>query len=121
MLNFDKTMDEVISEQKVTSRTSCFTEYNSKKKLLESGLLSEEQGTFIQKLKNTFTFYIHADLDFLVITMYYSTTKKYAFLVVDLATLKVAEAESVKVAKQAILEIKQATAETQETAETESK
>ena len=55
MLNFDKTMDEVISEQKVTSRTSCFTEYNSKKKLLESGVLSEEQGTFIQKLKNTFT------------------------------------------------------------------
>lgn len=106
MLNFDKTMDEVINEQKVTSRATSFTEYNSKKKLLESGVLSEEQGNFIQKLKNTFTFYIHDDKDFLVITMYYSTTKKYGFLVVDLATLKVAEVESVKIAKQAILEIK---------------
>lgn len=106
MLNFDKTINEVISEQTTTSRASSFTEYNSKKKLLNSGVLSEEQSVFIQKLKNTFTFYIHNDNDFLVITMYYSTTKKYDFLVVDLNTLKVAQAESVKVAKQAILEIK---------------
>ena len=83
------------------------------------GMLNKYQGTFIQKLKNTFTFYIHADRDFLVITMYYSTTKKYAFLVVDLATLKVAEAESVKVAKQAILELKQAKSETEVEAEVE--
>ena len=106
MLNFDKTMEQVIGEQVGTSRTSSFTEYNSKKKLLASGILTEKQSTYIQQLKNTFTFYIHNDNDFLVITMYYSTTKKYGFLVVDLNTLKVSVVESVKVAKQAILEIK---------------
>lgn len=106
MLNFDKTMDQVITEQAVTSRTSSFTEYNSKKKLLESGVLSDKQSEFIKQLKNTFTFYLHTDGDFLVITMYYSNTKKYGFLVVDLNTLKVAEAESVKLAKQGVLEIK---------------
>lgn len=106
MLNFDKTMEEVIKEQVVTSRTSSFKEYNSKKKLLECGVLSEKQSTFIQQLKNTFTFYLHNDNDFLVITMYYSTTKKYGFLVVNLDTLQVAEAESVKLAKQGVLEIK---------------
>lgn len=106
MLNFDKTMEQVIGEQVSTSRTSSFTEYNSKKKLLECGVLNEKQSTFIQQLKNTFTFYLHNDGDFLVITMYYSTTKKYGFLVVDLNTLKVAEAESVKLAKQGVLELK---------------
>lgn len=106
MLNFDKTMDEVINEQAVTSKASNFKEYNSKKKLLESGVLSDAQSTFIHQLKNTFTFYLHNDGDYLVITMYYSTTKKYGFLVVDLTTLKVAEAESVKAAKQGVLELK---------------
>lgn len=106
MLNFDKTISEVISEQVVTSRTSSFTEYNSKKKLLDSGLLNDEQSTFVQQLKNTFTFYIHNDNDFLVITMYYSTTKKYGFLVVNLNTLQVATATSVKEAKQGVLELK---------------
>lgn len=106
MLNFDKTLDEVISEQVTTSRTSSFKEYNSKKKLLASGLLNEQQVTFIQQLKNTFTFYLHNDGDFLVVTMYYSNTKSYAFLVVDLTTLKVAQAESVKLAKQGVLELK---------------
>lgn len=106
MLNFDKTMEQVIGEQVVASRTSSFTEYNSKKKLLASERLTEKQCAYIQQLKNTFAFYIHNDNDFLVITMYYSTTKKYGFLVLDLNTLKVAEAESVKIAKQEILELK---------------
>lgn len=105
MLNFNKTLEQVINEQVSTSRTSSFTEYNSKKKLLESGLLLEGQMEFIKQLKNTFTFYLHEGKRFLVVTMYYSTTKTYGFLVVDLATQLVAQAESVKTAKQAVLEL----------------
>ena len=107
MLNFNTNIQEVIATQATTSRAHSFTEYNSKKKLLGANILTSEQSEYITKLKNTFTFYLHEAHKYLVITMYYSTTKTYGYLVVNLETLMCAECESVKTAKQAVLEIVQ--------------
>lgn len=107
MLNFNTNIQEVIATQTTTSRAHSFTEYNSKKKLLGANILTSEQSEYITKLKNTFTFYLHEAHKYLVITMYYSTTKTYGYLVVNLETLMCAECESVKTAKQAVLEIVQ--------------
>jgi len=106
MLNFTTTLDKVINEQ-TTGRASHkqFLEYNSKKKLVESKLFDEKITKYIEQLKNTFTFSVHKDLRYVVITMYYSTSNTYKFLVLDTETLQVAQAESVKVAKQEVLNL----------------
>jgi hypothetical protein len=105
MLNFNTNIQEVIANQETAKRTTSFTEYNSKKKLFDAGVLNEKQQTYIQQLKGTFTFHLHTGNRYLVITMYYSKDKKYGFLVVDLETLQCAEADSVKNAKKEVLEI----------------
>jgi len=123
MLNFNTNIQEVVANQETVKRTSSFTEYNSKKKLFDAGVLNEQQQTYIQQLKGTFTFHLHTGNRYLVITMYYSKDKKYGFLVVDLETLQCAEADSVKNAKKEVLEIvanatpEVPTAETVETVE----
>lgn len=105
MLNFNTNIQEVVATQETVKRTSSFTEYNSKKKLFDAGVLNEQQQTYIQQLKGTFTFHLHTGNRYLVVTMYYSKDKKYGFLVVDLETLQCAEADSVKNAKKDVLEI----------------
>ena len=105
MLNFNTNIQEVVANQETVKRTSSFTEYNSKKKLFDAGVLNEKQQTYIQQLKGTFTFHLHTGNRYLVVTMYYSKDKKYGFLVVDLETLQCAEADSVKNAKKGVLEI----------------
>lgn len=102
MLNFDTNLKEIINTQKIATAKT-FMEFNSKKKLLNSNLLNEEQATFIQQLTNTFTFYLHDDGKYMLIVMYYSTTKTYEYLVVDLENFTVAHTQSVKVGKQDIL------------------
>ena len=119
MLNFNTNIQEVIATQTTTSRDHSFTEYNSKKKLLGANILTAEQAEYITKLKNTFTFYLHEAHKYLVITMYYSTTKTYGYLVVNLETLMCAECESVKTAKQAVLEIIQSENNSPEVSEAE--
>lgn len=106
MLKFNTTLNEIISAQ-TTGRSTVkqFMEYNSKKKLLESKLFDETVTKYIKDLKNTFTFSVHKDLRYIVITMYYSTSKSYKFFVLDTETLQVAEAESVKIAKKEVLEL----------------
>lgn len=106
MLNFTATLEDVISAQ-ATGRSTIkqFLEFNSKKKLVESKLLNENVIEYIKKLKNTFTFYVHKDLRYIVITVYYSTSKTYKFLVLDTETLQVAEADSVKIAKKEVMEL----------------
>ena len=106
MLNFNTTLEEVISTQ-TNGRTNNgqFTEYNSKKKLIGSNLYSETVNNYIGQLKNTFTFYVHNGLKYIVLTMYYSTTKTYGFYVLDTETLQVAEVQSVKTGKKEVLEI----------------
>lgn len=106
MLNFNTTIQNVISTQVSTrTNTTQFTEYNSKKKLLASGVLDENVCNYINQLKNTFTFYVHNSAQFVVITMYYSTTKTYGFYVLNTTTLQIAQAESVKLAKQGVLQL----------------
>ena len=122
MLNFDKNIQEVVANQETVKRTHAFTEFNSKKKLFEANILTETQQAYISELKGTFTFHIHNDNRYLVVTMYYSRDKKYGFLVVDLETLQCAEVDSVKNAKREVLEIiasqKSETVETQQDEET---
>lgn len=121
MLNFNTNIQEVVANQETVKRTHSFTEYNSKKKLFDAGVLTETQQNYIQQLKGTFTFHLHTGNRYLVITMYYSKDKKYGFLVVDLETLQCAEADSVKNAKKEVMEIvANATPETpaEETVET---
>lgn len=115
MLNFNTNIQEVIATQTTTSRVHSFCEYNSKKKLLSANILTQEQSKYIQELKNTFTFYLHESNKYLVITMYYSATKSYEYLVVNLETLGCCKCESVKLAKQGVLEIIQEENKTQET------
>lgn len=105
MLDFNTNIQDVIATQKTTNRTHAFVEYNSKKKLFESGRLTEAQQTFINQLKGTFTFSIHESNRYLVVTMYYSKDKKYGFIIVDLETLKCAQSDSVKNAKRGVLEL----------------
>lgn len=106
MLNFNTTLQDVINTQ-TTTRTNegQFTEYNSKKKLLGSNVLPQNVCNYISQLKNTFTFYVHNSAQFVVITMYYSTTKTYGFYVLNTTTLQIAQADSVKLAKQGVLQL----------------
>ena len=105
MLNFNMNIQEVVASQETVKKAHAFEEYNSKKKLFESGRLNETQQAYIAQLKGTFTFHLHTGNRYLVVTMFYSNTKKYGFLVVDLETLACAEADSVKNAKREVLEI----------------
>lgn len=121
MLDFNTNIQDVIATQKTTTRTHAFVEYNSKKKLFESGRLTEAQQTFINQLKGTFTFNIHESNRYLVVTMYYSRDKKYGFIIVDLETFKCAQSDSVKNAKKGVLELiaAQPTVEASETEKAE--
>jgi len=97
-------LKDIIAKQVITSRTGSFIEYNSKKKLSASGVLTKEQEEVIAQLKGTFTFNMHSENRYLIVTMYYSATKTYGFLVIDLTTLAVAESESIKIAKKFVLD-----------------
>lgn len=105
MLDFNTTINEVISTQ-VTAKTSNkqFVEYNSKKKL-ETSNLDKTVITKILELVNTFTFYVHISNKFVVITMYYSKTKSYGHYVLDCNTLQLAKVNSMSQGKKAVLEI----------------
>lgn len=108
MLNFNTTIQNFINTQQTTTNsTKQFTEYNSKKKLLSSNVLSSNVNNYITQLKNTFTFYVHNSLQYVVIVMYYSTTKQYSFLVLNTNTLQLAQTTSVKIAKQSVLQLVQ--------------
>lgn len=106
MLNFNTTLKDVISTQ-TTGRSTVkqFTEYTSKKKLLESGILDEKVATYIKELKNAFDFHVHKDLRYMVISVYCSTNKSYKFFVLDMQTLQVAEVQSIKIAKKEIMQL----------------
>lgn len=106
MLKFTTSIDKVIDEQ-TTGRSTVkqFVEYASKKRLLESGTLDEQMTNYIKELRNAVAFHVHKDKRYMVIVMYYSTSKSHGFYVLDMQTLQVAQAESVKMAKQGILDL----------------
>lgn len=86
-----------------TARTSHFMSYASKKQLQAAGILCDDALQFVLSLKNTFSFAVHKNLQYVAVTLYYASTKKYGFIVVDLHNKAVAEVASIKQAKQEIM------------------
>lgn len=96
-----KSLMDIINNQSTERRTrgSNYTEFTSKKKLFEAGFLTDEQQGVINQLKNTFVFNAHNAHRYLIITMLEREAKSYKFLIVDLTTMAVEEAPSIKEAK----------------------
>lgn len=123
MLNFNCSIQEIIESQSVTRKASQFTEYTSKKQILEVESLSEEHKNFIRQLKGTFSFALHNSNKYLVVTLYNSKEKKYSYLIIELETLNCAECDSIKNAKLEIMALvnDNGTSEEVEVEETETK
>lgn len=103
-INFNTTIDTFAQTQK-TVRAKNFMEFTSKKKLQESGEVTEAQFAIIDKVKGTFSLALHKDKKYMVITIYRANTEqKYQFVILDINTGACATADSVKVAKQMVLE-----------------
>lgn len=105
MLNFDKTIEDVIAAQENTTREKAFINLGTKKQIMDSPAFSDAQKDYIFRLKNTYSFELHKSGRYMVITMYYGKTKKYEFIILDMDNFKCAIAESIKTAKLAVLEL----------------
>lgn len=104
MLNFTTNLEQYTTTSARTHNTQ-FTQYASKKQLANAGVLSEQALEFVLSIKNTFTFAVHNNLQYIAVTLYYASTKSYAFLVLDTVNKQVAQVESIKQAKQEIMEL----------------
>lgn len=94
---------QILQTQTTNSITSNYTDYNSKKQLLASAQFTNLHTSvqqFITQLKNCFCFTIHNSLQFVIITMYYNSTKSYSFYVVNCSNFTVQTFTSIKLAKQ---------------------
>ena len=97
------TFDNILSTQTTNTHSSNYTNYNSKKQLLTSTQFTQLHTNvqqFITQLKNCFTFSVHNSLQYIVITMYYNSTKTYSFYVVNCSNYTVTQYNSIKSAKQ---------------------
>lgn len=84
---------------------SDFIEFSSKKKLLAANVLTAEQFLFIDGVKGLFTSSLHSSRQYMVLTLYHSNQEpKYSYLIADLNTKTVEQAQSVKTAKQTVRE-----------------
>ena len=109
-INFTSNINDFASTQSRATRVKNFMEFTSKKKLEDAGVLTPAQLEEVKKIKGTFTFALHNDGRYMVVTLYHANAeKKYQFLILDLETLQVAECDSVKNAKAAIMELVNAT------------
>lgn len=118
-INFTSNINDFASTQARATRVKNFMEFTSKKKLEDAGVLTPAQLEEVKKIKGTFTFALHNDGRYMVVTLYHANAeKKYQFLILDLETLQVAECDSVKNAKAAVMELVNA-APTEEKAEEE--
>lgn len=88
-----------------TQRTSSFYSYASKKQLQNANILNDDALNFVLSIKNTFAFAVHKDLQYVAVTLYYASTKSYAFIVLDLHNKQVAQVASIRQAKQEIFEL----------------
>lgn len=100
-INFTTNIEQYTTTNKA-ERASDFVNYASKKQLQNAGVLNDEAMKFIMDIKNTFSFAVHKDLRYVAVTLYYASTKKYGFIVIDLHNKAIAEVESIKQAKQEI-------------------
>ena len=109
-INFTSNINDFASTQTRATRVKNFMEFTSKKKLEDAGVLTPAQLEEVKKIKGTFTFALHNDGRYMVVTLYHANAeKKYQFLILDLETLQVAECDSVKNAKAAVMELVNAT------------
>ena len=110
-INFTSNINDFASTQSRATRVKNFTEFTSKKKLEDAAVLTPAQLEEVKKIKGTFTFALHNDGRYMVVTLYHANAeKKYQFLILDLETLQVAECDSVKNAKAAVMELVNASA-----------
>ena len=109
-INFTSNINDFASAQARAARVKNFTEFTSKKKLEDAAVLTPAQLEEVKKIKGTFTFALHNDGRYMVVTLYHANAeKKYQFIILDLETLQVAECDSVKNAKAAVMELVNAT------------
>jgi hypothetical protein len=97
-LNFTTSMEKYTTAS-TSARATDFTQYASKKQLAQAGALNDEALEFLLAIKNTFTFAVHNEKQYVAVTLYYASTKSYGFIVVDLHNKAVAEVASIKEAK----------------------
>lgn len=100
-INFTTNIEQYTTTN-TTQRTSSFYNYASKKQLQNANILNADALNFVLSIKNTFAFAVHKDLQYVAVTLYYASTKKYGFIVLDLHNKAVAEVASIKQAKQEI-------------------
>lgn len=105
MLDFNRSITDIIDSQATTRKTSAFVTYSTKKQIIEAGELTEENKKFIKDLKGTFSFALHTSGKYLIVTLFVTREKKYKYLVVDLKTMNCTEVESIKVAKYEVMEL----------------
>ena len=105
MLDFNRSITDIIDSQATTRKTSAFVTYSNKKQIIEEGELTEEHKKFIKDLKGTFSFALHTSGKYLIVTLFVRSEKKYKYLVVDLKTMNCTEVESIKVAKYEVMEL----------------
>ena len=104
-INFTSNINEFTTANR-SARVKNFMEFSSKKKLEESGVLSAEKLDFVKQIRGTFTFALHTEGRYMVITLYHANAeKKYQFIVVDLQEKLIAECDSVKNAKAEVMEL----------------
>ena len=114
-INFTSNINDFASTQTRATRVKNFTEFTSKKKLEDAAVLTPAQLEEVKKIKGTFTFALHNDGRYMVVTLYHANAeKKYQFLILDLETYQVAECDSVKNAKAAVMELVNAAATAQQ-------
>ena len=110
-INFTSNINDFASAQSRATRVKNFTEFTSKKKLEDAAVLTPAQLEEVKKIKGTFTFALHNDGRYMVVTLYHANAeKKYQFIILDLETFQVAECDSVKNAKAAVMELVNAAA-----------
>lgn len=110
-INFTSNINDFASTQSRATRVKNFTEFTSKKKLEDAAVLTPAHLEEVKKIKGTFTFALHNDGRYMVVTLYHANAeKKYQFIILDLETLQVAECDSVKNAKAAVMELVNAAA-----------
>lgn len=117
-INFTSNINDFASTQSRATRVKNFTEFTSKKKLEDAAVLTPAQLEEVKKIKGTFTFALHNDGRYMVVTLYHANAeKKYQFIILDLETSQVAECDSVKNAKAAVMELVNAAKTAQQEAE----
>lgn len=107
------TLNELVTKNSENTRTSKYTTYDSKKKLLADDTMMKTLSAFnadfktlIKALKNVFSVAVcNADNKYIVITMYYSTSKAYEYVMCNIETLECVSYNSIKMAKNAITEL----------------